>query len=206
MQNLVAIIDYGMGNLHSIEKKLKRLGCRSIITNKQNEIQNANKIILPGVGHFHKAMQNLNELNLIDILNQEVIQNKKPVLGICLGMQLMTQYGEEGEAKGLGWFEAKVVKFKIKNSQYFKIPHIGWNQIEIQKKSALMNGIPNLSEFYFVHSYHVETNQQTDILNISNYEYNFVSALEKENIFGVQYHPEKSHDLGELILENFVLL
>jgi glutamine amidotransferase len=204
MQQQIVIIDFGMGNLNSVKKKLARLNINAIITSDVKIIELADKIILPGVGHFAVAMTKLLALNLIGVLNHEVLIKKKPVLGICLGMQLMAKHSEEGNSAGLGWFDANVIKFKIKDAYKHKIPHTGWNQIEIAKASPLMLNIPNLSEFYFVHAYHFITSNQSDILNYSDYEYKFVSGVEKENIFGVQYHPEKSHDLGEQILKNFI--
>lgn len=206
MPNNIVIVDYGMGNLHSVKKKLLRLNVNPIISSNPNEILNADKIILPGVGHFKKAMENLQKLNLIDALNESVLTKKTPILGICLGMQLMATKSEEGNVNGFAWFDAEVVKFKIQNTLKFKVPHTGWNQITINKKSLLMKNIPELSEFYFVHSYHFLTTNKEDILNETEYEYKFVSAIEKNNILGVQYHPEKSHDIGELFLENFIQL
>lgn len=195
-----------MGNLNSIKKKLTRLKINAIISSDPKEIQASDKIILPGVGHFGKAMESLKNLNLIDILNEEVLIKKKTILGICLGMQLMAKKSEEGNVDGLAWFDADVVKFKVTDTLNYKIPHTGWNQIIISKESLLMKGIPNLSEFYFVHSYHFKTSNKNDILNETEFEYRFVSAIEKDNIFGVQYHPEKSHDAGELLLKNFINL
>ena len=203
---MIVIIDYGMGNLHSVRKKLLKLKAEVIVSSKEDEIKKAHKIILPGVGHFGKAMIKLEELGLISILKKEVIENKKPILGICLGMQLMARWSEEGNANGLGWIDAEVVKFKVNDVLKYKVPHTGWNQIKLKKESPLMQNIPDLSEFYFVHSYHFKTNDRTVVLNETDYEYSFVSAVEKDNIFGVQYHPEKSHDVGETLLKNFVQL
>ena len=206
MSNKVLVLDYGMGNIFSVTKKLNRLKIDSVVSSSQDEILSADKIILPGVGHFGKAMENLKKLNLIDVLNHEVLIKKKPILGICLGMQLMANKSEEGNVEGLGWIDADVVKFRINDKLKYKVPHTGWNQISISKESKLMHNIPNFSEIYFVHSYHFKTNNPVDILNETEYENRFVSAIEKENIYGVQYHPEKSHDIGELLLKNFVSL
>jgi glutamine amidotransferase len=170
------------------------------------DISKSDKIILPGVGHFHKAVENLKKMHLWEALNQAVIINETPILGICLGMQLMAKHSEEGDIDGFGWFDAEVVKFQVKDSLTYKIPHTGWNQIIKVKGSHLMNDIPDLSEFYFVHAYHFRCNDPADILNKTEYEYKFTSAVEKENIFGVQYHPEKSHDIGEQLLKNFINL
>jgi glutamine amidotransferase len=200
---MLAIIDYGMGNLGSVKRKFSLFGVDTVITSGLQDIVTADKLILPGVGHFQKAVENLKQLKLWDILNEMVLIKKKPVLGICLGMQLMAKRSEEGGVEGLGWIDAEVVKFQVKDKVKYKVPHIGWNQIVKIKESKLMNEIPDLSEFYFVHSYHFRCNNPEDILNETEYETNFVSAVEKENIFGVQYHPEKSHGAGELLLKNF---
>ena len=206
MSNNTIIVDYGMGNLQSVKKKLLRLKVNPIISSDPKEIAMAGKIILPGVGHFQKAMENLKKLNLIETLNDFVLIKKKPILGICLGMQLMATKSEEGGVNGLGWFDAEVVRFRVQNNLKYKIPHTGWNQIIKTKESSLMKDIPDLAEFYFIHSFHYKANKPNDVLNETEYEYKFVSAIEKENIFGVQYHPEKSHDVGEILLKNFVNL
>lgn len=206
MSGQIVIIDYGMGNIHSIKKKLHALKAPVIVSYNPKDIENSSKIILPGVGHFGKAIESLQKLNLIDVLNEEVLVKKKPILGICLGMQLMASRSEEGNASGFGWVNGEVVRFKVKDTLTYKIPHMGWNQVTVSKKSELMKGIPDLSEFYFVHSYHFKTDDKQVILNETDYEYRFVSAVEKDNIFGVQYHPEKSHDVGELLLKNFIEL
>lgn len=200
----IVIVNYGMGNLNSIKRKLSHIKVNAIISSNPQDILNADKIILPGVGHFQKAVENLKNLNLLDVINEAVLIKKKPILGICLGMQLMANKSEEGNINGFGWIDAEVIKFKTNNTLKYKIPHIGWNQITKTKQSALMKDVPDLAEFYFVHSYHFKCNNSADILNETEYEYKFTSAIEKENIFGVQYHPEKSHDVGEQILKNFI--
>lgn len=205
MQN-IAIIDYGMGNLFSVRKVLASLGVHVIITNDPEKILAADKLILPGVGHFGKAMENLKRLNLIETLNTAVLQNKTPILGICLGMQLMAKRGEEGDTEGFGWFDAEVVKFNVKDQLRFKVPHVGWNCVEVNMLSKLMSNIDDTAEFYFVHSYYMKLNDPAETLNTTVYEEAFTSAIEKGNIFGVQYHPEKSHDVGEMLLANFVHL
>ena len=206
MKKTVTIVDYGMGNLHSVKKKLDRLKTISSITSNPRDIIKADKIILVGVGHFAKAMKNIQELNLLDALSEVAIIKKKPVLGICLGMQLMAKDSEEGNTEGLGWLDANVRKMQVDDTLKFKIPHTGWNKITQSKKSHLMKGIPELSEFYFVHSYYLRSNETSNILNETEYSFKFTSAIEKDNIFGVQYHPEKSHDVGEVLLKNFISL
>ena len=200
----IVIVDYGTGNLNSVHKSLDRLGVDSIISSDPNDIDSADKLILPGVGHFGNAMANLRELNLLDALHEAVLVKQKPILGICLGMELMANRSEEGNAAGLGWIDAEMIRFNISNKKRYKVPHIGWNKIWIKKNSLLMKNVSESSEFYFVHSYHLKINNQSDILNETQYELIYPSAIEKDNIFGVQYHPEKSHDAGEQLLRNFV--
>ena len=206
MNDRIIIVDYGMGNLNSVKKKLNRLKVFPVISSNPKDIVTACKIILPGVGHFLKAMENIKTLELLDALNEVVLVKQKPVLGICLGMQLMAKHSEEGDATGFGWFDSSVVRFKIKNNIKYKIPHMGWNQLEKKKDSILLKDIPDNSEFYFVHSYHWKTCNETEIISETEYEYPFPSSIEKNNIFGVQYHPEKSHDVGETLLRNFINL
>jgi glutamine amidotransferase len=203
---MIAIINYGMGNLGSVKRKLDRIDTASVITNDPEEICNADKIILPGVGHFACAVQELKCRGLWDVLNEEVLISKKPILGICLGMQLMACHSEEGDAEGLGWFDAKVVRFRIRDTLKYKIPHIGWNNIQPAKTDTLFEGLDLQNGFYFVHSYHIICNNQSDILCTTQYEYPFVSGIQKENISGLQFHPEKSHDTGEELLKNFVTI
>jgi glutamine amidotransferase len=198
------IIDYQMGNIHSVARKLKILGVDHEISNNPDSIKQADKLILPGVGHFGKAMRQLEVTNLIPILNDVVLNQKKPILGICLGMQLMAKFSEEGNVNGLGWIDGQVTRFQVKDKLRFKIPHTGWNQINICKENPINIGLSNESEFYFVHAYYFQANNVSDILHKSTYEQEFVSAVQKENIVGVQYHPEKSHDVGLQLIKNFV--
>lgn len=200
----VVILDIGMGNIHSVVKKVKRLGANPIITSSKSGVAGADKIIIPGVGHFGKAMKSLHQFNLIDELNHSVLERKAPVLGICLGLQLMAKHSEEGDTEGLGWIDADVVRFKIQDALRYKVPHTGWNQINIKKDSKLNEHISSGSEVYFVHAYHIMCHDAGIVLHESNYETNFVSAIQKENIFGVQYHPEKSHSTGEQLIQNFL--
>ncbi|MDB4534299.1 imidazole glycerol phosphate synthase subunit HisH [Vicingaceae bacterium] len=206
MNDKIVILDYKMGNLNSVKKKFDRLGANVIISSKKEDVLSAGKLILPGVGHFGIAMDSLRDLDLIKPLNEAVLINKTPVLGICLGMQIMTKRSDEGDVEGLGWLDAEVVKFKVSDSLKFKVPHTGWNQVENLKISKLMMNVPDKSEFYFVHSYHVKLGDSLLGLNSTEYETPFTSAFEKGNIYGVQYHPEKSHDVGTLLLENFMKL
>jgi glutamine amidotransferase len=200
----IVIVDYSMGNLNSVQKKLIQLKADVLISSDPMVISQADKLILPGVGHFEKAVEIIHRKGLWDVLNKAVLIDKKPILGICLGMQLMTNSSEEGNVKGFGWIDATVNRLHVHDTLKYKIPHTGWNQIKIKKESQLMNGLTSETEFYFVHSFRVKTNDNSIILNETEYETSFVSAFEKENIFGVQYHPEKSHDSGKLLLENFL--
>lgn len=205
MQRII-VIDYGMGNLFSVAKKLTQIGASVVVSSSINDVETADKIILPGVGHFGKAMKNLNDLNLVDALNQKVLIEKTPVLGICLGMQLMCKSSEEGNCDGLNWVNAEVKRFQVNDSLRYKVPHTGWNQIQIEKESPVMQGLKSEDELYFVHSYHVTCNNPSDILNSTLFEQRFTSAFQKENIIGVQYHPEKSYDVGKQLIQNFINL
>lgn len=199
----IVIVDYGMGNLGSIKNMLKKIGYVAEITSDINMIGRAEKIILPGVGSFDQAMQNLERINLVKILNHKVLVEKIPTLGICLGMQIMATQSEEGVRKGLNWFNAQVVRFR---SDSLKIPHMGWNHLTICKQNTVMSGFTTESRFYFVHSYHFECNDTDDVLSTTEYGMPFVSGIAKENITGVQFHPEKSHKYGMLLMKNFAQL
>ena len=198
----IAIIDYGAGNIKSIQFAFKRLGYDAVLTSDVETIQQANKVVFPGVGEASTTMAFLKQKGL----DKLIPKLKQPVLGVCLGMQLMAEESEEGDVKGLGWIEGKVVKFKVKDTLKYKVPHTGWNQITIKKESPLMKDIRDLSEFYFVHAYHWVSSNSEYVSNETEYEFQFPSAVEKNNIFGVQYHPEKSHDVGAILLKNFINL
>lgn len=200
---MIVIVDYGMGNVGSIKKMIEFVGGEAIISSKKEDIMNATKLILPGVGSFDHGMKNLNQNNIIRILNEKVIKNKTPILGICLGMQLMAKESEEGTEKGLGWIKAKVIKFEINNSK-LKIPHMGWNYIQIQKENDILKNIPQNPRYYFVHSYHMKCDEEKDILTKTKYDIEFTSSIQKNNIYGMQFHPEKSHKFGMKIIENFI--
>lgn len=204
---MITIINYNAGNIKSIQNMLKRIGAKSCISSNVEEIEQAEKLILPGVGHFDYGMRNLQESGLIGVLNKKVVADKVPLLGICLGAQLLGNKSEEGIIPGLGWIDMEVVKFdENKLPKNLKIPHMSWNEIIIKKQSELLAGLNNESRFYFVHSYHMKCNDENDVLANTNYGYEFTSAVEKDNIYGVQFHPEKSHKFGMRLLENFVNL
>lgn len=201
---MVSIIDYGMGNLGSVKRKLDLIGAEAVITSKSEDIRRSEKIILPGVGHFARAMAEIRKRGLFDVLNEEVHEKRKPLLGICLGMQLLAKRSEEGEAEGFGWIDANVVRLQITDSLRFKIPHMGWNTLDWKKGSNLSAGLESESQFYFVHSYHFKCDDPSDILATTTYESEFVSAVQKGNIYGTQFHPEKSHEAGERMIRNFL--
>lgn len=201
---MIIIVDYGMGNLRSVQKAFERIKVNSKITDDLAEIKDADRILLPGVGHFAAGMKNLRERGFIEILNKKVVEEKVPVLGICLGMQLMTRFSEEGNCDGLGWLDATTQKFSnVNHHQKMKIPHMGWNNNRIMKESRILNGINEDDTFYFVHSYRVICNKENDILTSTHYFIDFHSSLLKENIVGVQFHPEKSFGAGLMLLKNF---
>lgn len=198
----IIIVDYGMGNLHSVKNKLQRLGYNPIVSNSKDEILCSDKLILPGVGHFGKGMRNILELELKSTLDEFALVQEKPVLGICLGMQLLTEYSEEGDCEGLGYISGRTQKFQFE-SRLFKVPHMGWNSIQIKKECPLFKGISENEMFYFVHSYYVECAHTENILSSTDYGIEFTSAVWNQNIFGVQFHPEKSHEWGTKIIRNF---
>ena len=207
MQNKTAqivIVDYGMGNLRSVQKKMELIGVHASISDDLKQIEQADKLILPGVGHFASGVRRLKESGIWHLLNEKVLNKKTPIIGICLGMQLMAKFSEEGHVDGLGWFDAQVIRFRVSDKIVYKVPHIGWNTLEIKKESAFLNNISAGAQFYFVHSFHFVCNHKTDELTATEYDYPFTSAVYKENILGVQFHPEKSHDQGEQLLRNFV--
>lgn len=208
---MIAVIDYGLGNLRSVSKSLESLGASVSVTNQPEKIQEAKAVVLPGVGAFYHGMKNLKDLNLIPTI-KDTINQGKPFLGICLGLQLLFSETEEhGIHKGLDIIKGKVKKFTptpkslVKgHAGKIKIPHMGWNQIELRSKSKLFNHIPDNSYFYFVHSYYVDPENKDVIATTTNYGVEFTSGIIKDNIFAVQFHPEKSSGLGLKIMENFI--
>lgn len=201
---MITIIDYHMGNIRSVAKAFKKLNVPFVVSNDAGDIKKATHLILPGVGAFGDGMENLKKLHLIPLLEDEVFKRKKPFLGICIGMQLMATSGQEyGNHKGLGWVKGEVRRFQVDEKKY-KIPHIGWNDIAILKKEPLFKEVPGGSDVYFVHSYHLVPENKNVIAATCEYGETFVAALQKDNIFGVQFHPEKSQMLGIKVIENFL--
>jgi glutamine amidotransferase len=201
---MITIIDYGAGNLASIRNMLRTLDVDSQVTGDPEEIRKAEKLILPGVGAFDHGMSNLNRLGLVDVLHEKVLTERTPILGICLGVQLFTKRSDEGELAGLGWVDAETVRFeKTALSAHERIPHMGWCEVEENIPCKLFQNMPAEPRFYFVHSYHLKCNHVDDAKLAASYGYSFTSGIEKDNIFGVQFHPEKSHRFGKQLLANY---
>lgn len=204
---MITIIDYQMGNIGSIVNMFKRIGFETRIARERSDVSSATKLILPGVGSFDHGVTNLRKSRMLDEINRRVLQDGIPVLGICLGMQLLTHSSEEGSEPGLGWVDASVRKFAFpEDLRHLKIPHMGWNDVTSAKSDPLIEGLPEGPRYYFVHSYYVTCNDPADVLLKTSYGGEFVSALRKGNIMGVQFHPEKSHKYGMALLKNFATL
>jgi len=203
---LIVIIDYqSSGNPNSIRNMLKHIGLDSTISNKAGDIEKSDKLILPGIGAFDSGMKNLRESGLIALLNLKVMEEKTSILGICLGMQLFTKESEEGNSSGLGWIDAKpsdLISVKHQTRKY-RIPHMGWNSAMLKQDNPLYSNMIE-PRFYFAHSYHISGINSENIVTTSLYGYEFVSSFVKDNIIGVQFHPEKSHKYGMALLKNFV--
>ena len=206
----VTIVDYNSGNISSVINSFKEVAKEKVnieVTADLNKIKSSDKVVLPGQGSFKSCVEALHKIvGLADILNEFAINNKKPILGICVGLQMFADIGyEETETKGLGWISGKVSKMDNQNGKY-KLPHIGWNQINIVKDSKIFKGIKNNSHMYFVHSYEFVPEDKNVITSTTDYSSNIVCSVEKENIFGTQFHPEKSDKTGLKIIENFINL
>jgi imidazole glycerol-phosphate synthase subunit HisH len=199
---MITIVDYGMGNLGSIQNMFRRIKVESEITGDIDKIAAAEKILLPGVGAFDAAMLRINESGMKEILDRKATVEKVPVLGICLGMQLLSHSSEEGKLKGLGWIDAKTIRFQLADPS-LKVPHMGWNLVYKKRESSLINNFPEEPRFYFVHSYHVQCSNANDVLTTTHYGIDFHSIIQHQNIYGAQFHPEKSHKFGMKLLQNF---
>lgn len=201
---MTTIIDYRLGNLFSVAKALELLGEAVVVSGDPNDLRRADRLVLPGIGAFPQGMRNLEEAGLSDVLREEVLVKKKPFLGICLGMQLAATRGFEHEERaGLGWIDGEVRLIAAATSN-LKVPHIGWNDVSVKEGSRLFRGIKPNSDFYFVHSYALQCAQEADIAAVTSYGENIVAAVEHENIYAVQFHPEKSQEAGQQLLENFL--
>jgi glutamine amidotransferase len=202
---LTTIINYNLGNPKSIKNMLSYLGIDAVISDDLNALKSADRLILPGVGHFAHGMNQLNNLGFTDVIKEHALTQQKPILGICLGMQLITNFSEEGDVDGLGLIDAQTKKFQLQDKS-LKIPHMGWNEVSWQKESPILNSLSEKPRYYFVHSYFVECNNQNDVLGTTHYGQDFVSAFQHDNIIGMQFHPEKSHQFGMELLKNFTKL
>ena len=202
---MIAILDYGLGNLGSIANMLKVIGEKSRITNNESEIRDSDGIILPGVGAFDAGMQKLNDTGLTDII-KNVTSKNTPILGICLGMQLLGRKSEEGCLSGLGLIPFECKKFRFLDNSDLKIPHMGWDIVDIKQSNPIVEGLKGKQRYYFVHSYHAICDDTANVLMTCDYGYEFAAAVIKNNVVGVQFHPEKSHDFGMALLFNFVTM
>lgn len=207
MDNRIAVIDYGIGNLHSLKKALEFVGGEVLVTADPQDLRSAARIVLPGIGAFGEGMDNLRKSGMEEVLREEIIEQRKPFLGICLGLQLLADRSFEfGEHQGLGFIPGRVRKFDFKNSGAgeLRVPHVGWNSLEKKFEHPLLSGVPNGANFYFVHSFHFVPEDNKFVLAIANYGYDFPAIIGYDNIFATQFHPEKSQKDGLRILENFI--
>ena len=202
---MIKIVDYGVGNIQAFINLFKRIGILVERAKNKEDINNASKLILPGVGHFDHAMKKLNNSGMRDALEESVLISKIPILGICVGMQILANESEEGILPGLGWIPAKVRAFsKNLNSSKLSLPHMGWNTLDISKPTLLFpKEKEEVAQFYFLHSYYFDTKEKENILATSHYGLDFQAVVSHKNIYGVQFHPEKSHKWGEQLLKNF---
>lgn len=201
---MITIIDYGVGNINAFQNIYKTLGKDVCIAKKAIDLKNASKLILPGVGHFDYAMNKFNNSGMVDIVEELVQINKIPILGICVGMQMLANNSEEGVIPGLGWIDAGVKKIDTTLlQQKTRLPHMGWNDIKILDNNPLFFDFHNIPKYYFLHSYYFDSKQQSNVIATASYGNTFACAVNHNNIFGVQFHPEKSHLYGIKLLENF---
>ncbi|MEZ9340222.1 imidazole glycerol phosphate synthase subunit HisH [Vibrio splendidus] len=202
----ISIVDYGMGNIGSVTRAISACGFKSTIASTAEDILQADKIILPGVGSYTKAMSELRARGLEEAIIESAVEDEIPVLGICLGMQILSTLGHEhGETKGLGLIPGEVIRLTPQDA-LARVPHVGWNSVEILSQSPLFDGIPSGSDFYFVHSYHYQVDSASNVLASSEHGGKFTCAVQKGNVFGMQFHPEKSQKLGLKLLQNFLEL
>ena len=201
---MIGIIDYGVGNLASIRNMLKRIGVNSVVSGDRDTLRKVDALILPGVGAFDAGVSHLGQAGLGDFLNQRVLADKTPILGICLGVQLFTEGSDEGQLPGLGWIRGRTVAFDRSRLQLAdKIPNMGWREIAVSRPNAICEDLPPEPRFYCVHSYHLQCSDPADIIMTCHHGYQIAVGIQHENIWGVQFHPEKSHKFGMKLLANF---
>lgn len=204
---MIAIVNYGSGNIQAIGNIYKRLGVPFVVTARPDELLSADQVILPGVGAFDQAMNELDASGLREALDMCVLQQRKPILGICVGMQLLAKFSAEGEARGLGWIDAEVRRFDHSTAgQRTQLPHMGWNSVELARTDPLFDGVDLRNGYYFLHSYFFSCRDAGDVLASTSYGMKFTSAVRRQNVYGVQFHPEKSHANGIQLLKNFASL
>jgi len=204
---MIVIVNYGLGNSGSILNMLRKIGCHdAVISSDPSDLLTASKLILPGVGHFDKGMANLASFGFMEPLKKRVLGGGVPILGICLGMQMLAKGSEEGVREGLGFIRGQVIHFRLNDERSLKIPHMGWNRVEFVRRNPVAAGLEDESRFYFVHSYHMVCEDAEDVLATTEYGYEFVSAVSCGHILGVQFHPEKSHRFGMTFLKNWTSL
>jgi len=200
---MLAIVNYGVGNLASIFNMLKKIGVESIIADKPEQIANADKIILPGIGAFDHCMQQFNQSGLRPLVEEKVFDKKTPVLGVCVGCQMLMESSEEGNEPGLGWLKGKVVRFKKEQlPQGYKVPHMAWTDVQPVNNAIIYQNIAD-PRFYFVHSFHILADDRSDVTGSSEYGYEFTASVGRDHIQGVQFHPEKSHKFGMQLYSNY---
>lgn len=201
---MIAIVDYGMGNIGSIANMLRKIGAEAVVSADPEVIGSADRLILPGVGAFRHGMAHLEERGLLPVLNRRVLEDRVPILGICLGMQLFTRRSEEGDAQGLGWLDAETRRFRQADvPASLRIPHMGWNTVTATRAHPVFDDMPAEPRFYFVHSYHVVCADEDLVLGRTVHGHEFTSVVQRDNILGMQFHPEKSHRFGLRLLQNF---
>jgi len=204
---MITIIDYGVGNISAFENVYKRLNIPTKVAKIASDLENAEKLILPGVGAFDYAMNQLNNSGMRDKLDDLVLKDRVPVIGICVGMQMMGNKSQEGDLAGLGWINGDILKFDEKLiAQRTKLPHMGWNDVLSKSGEKLFSGLEQGAIFYFLHSFYFKCNDSENSIAYSNYGIQFTSAVKHNNIYGIQFHPEKSHQFGETLLNNFAKL
>lgn len=202
---MIAVIDYGLGNVGSIMNMLKKVGAQANIISVPDLLDHADKIILPGVGSFDMGMELLNNRGFTDAIKQNVINRGIPILGICLGMQLLGRKSEEGTGLGLSLIPFDTIRFRLNGENELKVPHMGWNYVTVCNfESPLLRNVGGRQRYYFVHTYHALCDNRSDVLMESDYGYSFTAAVQKDNVYGTQFHPEKSHKFGMQLMTNFV--